>query len=770
MALTEEQVAKMVSKFEGMLPTLRKLFQSDKAEQLKLDLIQSYLDKIKTKVLRQSSGAKASPTSEATAAETDATQPQTAEEKYKAIAEAPAVKEFLAGIHKSEGGYVDDPNDPGGKTKYGIAEHREWPAFAKMFGLDSKKPELIKDITKEQVDEYYIKSRFEQNGLDKINSPKVINALFDQSILTPGIIRKNMKRALNDLGGHSFATNNKQFVQEEVTAINNANPDQLVEKFVGYQNAYYEGLAKKNPAKFQRYLKGWKNRTARLVGFQPSSEETTTTSSEESKDSSTGNKYVVVLGDTGYAIAKKKGISFEQLSSANPGVDWNRLPIGCELNIPSEEAPSSETNTVKYQNTTGKLLFEDKARSKHGDGFIEKVKEICKDLGLEPDFLMATIDAECGFNHKAVNQYTQASGLIQFMPLTAKDLGTTIQAIQGMTALEQLDYVKKYFKSHGSLVQKISEPAESYLIVFYPYAVGKDDDYVLGSQVSPYKVALIARQNAIYDLNKDGKITKGEIMEYMRKNKYKEAYDMITQPPENSSSDKDSSTGNKYVVVSGDTGYAIAKKKGISFEQLSSANPGVDWSRLPIGYKLNIPSGKASSSETNSSSSEENNGSNDADAESDERNAEYTATSTWDSKHTDRRIRTLRPEVQAKAFGFINAADKELGIRLRVTSAYRSIEEQNALFAKGGVTKARGGQSYHNYGLAIDVVEIKGDKALWNNPNWGKIGAMGKRFGFSWGGDWKSFVDKPHFEINKGSVRDLCIQHYPDLARQYGYM
>lgn len=243
-------------------------------------------------------------------------------DKYAAIAETPAVKEFLNGIHKSEGGYVDDPNDPGGKTKYGIAEKREWPAFAEMFGLDVNNPSLIKDITKKQVDEYYIKTRFEQNGLDKIKSSKVINAIFDQSILTPGIVKKNIKKALNTLDSkNKFALNNSEFSTEEITAINNTNADKLVEKFVEYQNEYYDGLVKKNPNKFGKYINGWKNRTARLVGFSGgTSEGSTDTSTEEgntSNESESGNTFTVPSGWGMLQIANEHNISVDQLK------EWN---------------------------------------------------------------------------------------------------------------------------------------------------------------------------------------------------------------------------------------------------------------------------------------------------------------------------------------------------------------------------------------------------------------------------------------------------------------
>ena len=133
----------------------------------------------------------------------------------------------------------------------------------------------------------------------------------------------------------------------------------------------------------------------------------------------------------------------------------------------------------------------------------------------------------------------------------------------------------------------------------------------------------------------------------------------------------------------------------------------------------------------------------------------YLKEKTWDI-HSDRRINTLHPLVRAKAKEFIIRAEKELGIKLRVVSALRTWAEQDKLYAQGRttpgniVTKAKGGESLHNFGLAIDVVEIKNGKAIWNNPNWNRIAQLGNEIGFNWGGDWKSFKDKPHFEIKFG--------------------
>jgi hypothetical protein len=125
----------------------------------------------------------------------------------------------------------------------------------------------------------------------------------------------------------------------------------------------------------------------------------------------------------------------------------------------------------------------------------------------------------------------------------------------------------------------------------------------------------------------------------------------------------------------------------------------------------------------------------------------------WDPI-TFQRIATLHPFIRSRVADFINEADR-LGIKLRITSAYRSFAEQDALFAQGRtqpgniVTNARGGESIHNFGLAFDVVPMVHGQPDWNG-NWSFIGALGKSFGFIWGGDWQAFPDRPHFEMNVG--------------------
>ena len=131
----------------------------------------------------------------------------------------------------------------------------------------------------------------------------------------------------------------------------------------------------------------------------------------------------------------------------------------------------------------------------------------------------------------------------------------------------------------------------------------------------------------------------------------------------------------------------------------------------------------------------------------------------WDPV-SEARMARLHPDVAQAARRFIQAAYAQ-GIALRVTSGYRSFAEQQALYNQGRttpgniVTNAPPGHSYHNWGMAVDVVEIKNGQALWNNPRWGEIARIGKSLGFEWGGDWKSFQDKPHFQMPVASLASL---------------
>jgi peptidoglycan L-alanyl-D-glutamate endopeptidase CwlK len=123
------------------------------------------------------------------------------------------------------------------------------------------------------------------------------------------------------------------------------------------------------------------------------------------------------------------------------------------------------------------------------------------------------------------------------------------------------------------------------------------------------------------------------------------------------------------------------------------------------------------------------------------------------------------------------------GINIRITQGLRTIAEQNALYAQGRtraqlddvglsnvkakpndpkVTNAIGGTSFHNFGVAIDFVliasgyDMKADTNGNGKSDWMEVVEVAKDIGFAWGGDFKSFVDNPHFEMTFGLA---CSQY-----------
>jgi hypothetical protein len=120
------------------------------------------------------------------------------------------------------------------------------------------------------------------------------------------------------------------------------------------------------------------------------------------------------------------------------------------------------------------LIFEEKITENNAE-FIAKVKKICGELGINPNWLMAVMYKESGVNPKAVNPNGGATGLIQFMPATAKGLGTTTQALYSMSNIDQLDYVKRYFQPYAKWIKSY---ADLYLVTFFPAALPMASDWI----------------------------------------------------------------------------------------------------------------------------------------------------------------------------------------------------------------------------------------------------------------------------------------------------
>jgi len=131
---------------------------------------------------------------------------------------------------------------------------------------------------------------------------------------------------------------------------------------------------------------------------------------------------------------------------------------------------------------------------------------------------------------------------------------------------------------------------------------------------------------------------------------------------------------------------------------------------------------------------------------------------------TEKQLLTLSPNFRKKMRSYLNSAREE-GIDLRLIEGFRSCERQDKLYAQGRtekgdiVTNAKCGQSIHNYSEAGDVYEYKNGKILFKNPNWDRIGELAVQAGLEWGGNWKSFQDRPHVQEPNQSVKKLYAQY-----------
>jgi len=124
------------------------------------------------------------------------------------------------------------------------------------------------------------------------------------------------------------------------------------------------------------------------------------------------------------------------------------------------------------------------------------------------------------------------------------------------------------------------------------------------------------------------------------------------------------------------------------------------------------------------------------------------------------RLNQLHPAIRQKALdAYAEAVAKTpQGVHPLITQTLRTFAESDALYAQGRtkkgsiVTNASAGQSYHNYGLALDFCLVIDGKTSWViDKNWLLVISIFKKHGFVSGNDFKSIKDAPHFEMTFGN-------------------
>lgn len=145
--------------------------------------------------------------------------------------------------------------------------------------------------------------------------------------------------------------------------------------------------------------------------------------------------------------------------------------------------------------------------------FEKEVRSVAKKLNIPPEWLMSVMYSESKFNASVSNHRgSGAVGLIQWMPQTAADFGTSAEELKKMSHVEQLNYVYKYLNRVRNKFHEFESLTDLYLAILYPRALEGDFCYTLYATPSESY-----RQNSGLDENDDGLVTVKDIDTRMKR-------------------------------------------------------------------------------------------------------------------------------------------------------------------------------------------------------------------------------------------------------------
>ncbi|MEI7474646.1 MAG: D-Ala-D-Ala carboxypeptidase family metallohydrolase [bacterium] len=214
-------------------------------------------------------------------------------------------------------------------------------------------------------------------------------------------------------------------------------------------------------------------------------------------------------------------------NSSNIKIGIKNLDI--QVQAPETQAPQNITpkavktskltessKTAQTEESSGDIYSTDNVENKWtnlkvSNKFKIKVIQMSERLNIHPDWIMSAMAFETGdsFSASEVNSVSGATGLIQFMDFTAKELGTTTAKLAKMSAEDQLDFVEKYMQ-RGIKEHKLKDVKDVYMKIFAPSAVGKSGKFGLY-----YKGTRAYTQNAALDREKKGVITKDDAASFV---------------------------------------------------------------------------------------------------------------------------------------------------------------------------------------------------------------------------------------------------------------
>ncbi|RKG29628.1 M15 family metallopeptidase [Acinetobacter tianfuensis] len=130
----------------------------------------------------------------------------------------------------------------------------------------------------------------------------------------------------------------------------------------------------------------------------------------------------------------------------------------------------------------------------------------------------------------------------------------------------------------------------------------------------------------------------------------------------------------------------------------------------------------------------------------------FEAHSHSDLSNADRKWHKMNPRFKQRLLMVIKTMREQHGYEMVLLEGYRSPQRQNSLATNINTTRARGYQSYHQFGLAADIAFKRNGKVViserdpWAMRGYQLYGQVAESVGLTWGGRWKSIQDYGHTE------------------------
>lgn len=230
---------------------------------------------------------------------------------------------------------------------------------------------------------------------------------------------------------------------------------------------------------------------------------------ETNIDSATGDKSNPYFNEKVLNLQKELKKAGADLGSYGPNKDGLDGVMGPKTRQAAAKFPEISAKHKEALNVSNAGAANIDVSTIQDPDFNSKLAKVAGELGVKKEHLIAIMKQESGVNPRAVNPMSGATGLIQFMPDTARRLGTSVDELRKMDGVGQLDYVYKYFKMVG--VKPGMDLGDLYMAVFMPAHIGKPDDTVLGLDGASGFSGKVYAQNKGLDRNKDGAITVADV-------------------------------------------------------------------------------------------------------------------------------------------------------------------------------------------------------------------------------------------------------------------